>query len=184
MTTQTEVPSPARRGRPGVRGLRGWLLLVLAAVMVAAGAVGLWQAHRLHDDGASRNHALVDAGTTAQVQSQVSQALVKVLSYDYANPGPTQQAAAQLLAGAARSQYDTLFTTLQQKAPGQKLVLSAEVQSAAVKTLTGSTATLLVFLDQSSQRATDKQASVSAAQLQVDAAEIGGVWKVTGLTPL
>jgi Mce-associated membrane protein len=63
-------------------------------------------------------------------------------------------------------------------------VLSAEVQSVAVKTLSPSTATLLVFLDQSSQRATDKQASVSAAQLQVDAARIGGEWKVTSLKPL
>jgi Mce-associated membrane protein len=63
-------------------------------------------------------------------------------------------------------------------------VLSAEVQSAAVKTLTDSTATLLVFLDQSSQRASDKQASVSAAQLQVDAAKVGSTWRITGLKPL
>jgi Mce-associated membrane protein len=118
------------------------------------------------------------------VQTQVSKDLVNVLSYDYSNPAPTQQAAATVLAGAARKQYDTLFKTLQEKAPGQKLVLSAEVQSVAVKTLSPSTATLLVFLDQSSQRATDKQASVSAAQLQVDAARIGGEWKVTSLKPL
>jgi Mce-associated membrane protein len=176
-TTQTRVRSTGA-------SVRRWILLILAALMVAAGVVGLWQAHRLRSDGASRNHALVDATATAQVQSQVSQALVKVLSYDYSNPAPTQQAAAQLLAGAARSQYDTLFSTLQQKAPGQKLVLTAQVQSAAVKTLSGETATLLVFLDQSSQRSSDKQASVSAAQLQVDATEFDGVWKVTGLTPL
>jgi Mce-associated membrane protein len=63
-------------------------------------------------------------------------------------------------------------------------VLTAEVQSAAVKTLTDSTATLLVFLDQSSQRSTDKQASVSAAQLEVDAARVGTTWRITRLKPL
>ncbi|WP_157416929.1 hypothetical protein [Nocardioides sp. Iso805N] len=166
------------------RRLLQWVALVAAAVMLAVGIVGFWQAHSLRSDDASRNHALVDATATAEVQSQVSQAMVKVFSYDYADPTTTQDAAAKLLAGQARSQYDTLFKTLQAKAPGQQLVLSAQVQSAAVKTLTDSTATLLVFLDQSSQRKTDSEASVSAAQISVDATKIGGVWKVTGLKPL
>lgn len=161
-----------------------WLAVTAAVVLLALGAVGFVRDHQLRDTAATHNHALVDATSTAQVQSQVSQALVKVLSYDYANPAPTKQAAATLLAGNARQQYDTLFTTLEQKAPGQQLVLTAEVQSAAVKTLTDSTATLLVFLDQSSQRSTDKQASVSAAQLQVDAARIGTTWRITKLKPL
>jgi Mce-associated membrane protein len=161
-----------------------WLAVAAAVVLLAVGGFGFWRDHQLRDTDATHNHALVDATATSQVQSQVSQALVKVLSYDYADPTPTQQAAAKLLAGDARKQYDTLFTTLQQKAPGQQLVLTAEVQSAAVKTLTDSTATLLVFLDQSSQRASDKQASVSAAQLQVDAAKVGSTWRITGLKPL
>lgn len=175
---ETAAPAPSRRP------VWQWVALVVAALMVAVGIVGGWQAHDLRSDAASRNHALVDATATAEVQSQVSQALVKVFSYDYSDPTVTQQAAAQLLSGQARKQYDTLFKTLQEKAPGQQLVLSAQVQSAAVKTLTGTTATLLVFLDQSSQRKTDKQASVSAAQIDVDAAKVGGVWKVTGLKPL
>lgn len=178
--TSAEPVEASRARRP----LLQWVALVAAAVMLAAGIVGFWQAHTLRSDDASRNHALVDATATAEVQSQVSQALVKVFSYDYADPTTTQDAAAKLLAGQARSQYDTLFKTLQQKAPGQQLVLSAQVQSAAVKTLTDSTATLLVFLDQSSQRKTDSEASVSAAQISVDATKIGGVWKVTGLKPL
>jgi len=159
-------------------------VIVVAVLLIAAGGVGAWRGHQLRHTTSAQNLALADAGLTSQVQTQVSQTLTKVLSYDYSNPGPTQQAAAALLAGAARSQYDTLFTTLKKEAPGQRLVLSAQVQSAAVKTLTSSTATLLVFLDQSSQRAADKQPSVSAAQLKVDAARIGGTWKVTGLQPL
>lgn len=187
-TDETETPrtpSLSRRpGRLGVRGRLDWLLLAIVVVMVAAGAIGYVAARQVHHRPELRNQALINPVATAQVQSEVSHALVEVLSYDYANPAPTQQAAEQLLAGAARDQYDTLFKTLQQKAPGQKLVLTAQVQSAAVKTLTDDTATLLVFLDQASQRVTDKQASVSAAELQIDAARIDGQWKVTGLTPL
>lgn len=77
--------------------------------------------------------------------------------------------------------YDLLFKQLQEKAPGQKLVLSAEVQVAAVKSLDADSAELLVFLDQASQRSTDKESSISAAQIAVEAAKVDGQWKVTAL---
>lgn len=183
-TSGTETTFRERLATLGVRGWLDWLLITIAVVMVAVGITGYVAARQVHQRSELRNHALIDPVATAQVQSEVSQALTQVLSYDYANPAPTQKAAQQLLAGAARGEYDTLFTTLQHKAAGQKLVLTAQVQSAGVKTLTADTATLLVFLDQASQRVTDKQASVSAAELQVDAERVGGTWKVTGITPL
>ena len=58
------------------------------------------------------------------------------------------------------------------------------MQVAAVKTLDADSAELLVFLDQASQRSTDKESSISAAQLNVEAAKVDGTWKVTGLDPL
>lgn len=164
--------------------MRRLVVIVVAVLLVIAGGVGAWRGHQLRHTVSAQNLALTDPTLTTQVQTQVSQTLTKVLSYDFSDPTPTEQAAATLLAGAARSQYDTLFSTLKQKAPAQQLVLSADVQTAAVKTLTPSTATLLVFLDQSSQRAADKQPSVAAAQLEVDAARIDGTWKITGLQPL
>ena len=84
----------------------------------------------------------------------------------------------------AREEYDLLFASLEERAPGQKLLLTAQVQVAAVKELRGDTAKLLVFLDQASQRATDDESSVSAAQLAVDAERIDGTWRITGITPL
>lgn len=158
--------------------------LVLAALMLATGAVGFWRAHELRHTPSATNVAVVDATATAQVQGEVSRALVRVLSYDYSDPATTEQAADEVLTGQARSEYETLFAALQDKAPGQQLVLSAQVQVAAVKELTASRARLLVFLDQTSQRATDKEASVSAAQLAVTARKSGGAWKITGLQPL
>ena len=73
---------------------------------------------------------------------------------------------------------------LEDRAPGQQLTLTAQVQVAAVRKLEGKHATLLVFLDQASQRAKDKESSVSAAQLSIDAEKIDGQWRVTALRPL
>lgn len=160
------------------------LPLIAAAVMVAVGAVGFWQARDLRTTPSAENLAVVDATATAEVQAEVSQALVRVLSYDFSDPATTQQAADQVLSGKARKEYDTLFASLQERAPGQQLVLSAQVQVAAVKQLTATSASLLVFLDQTSQRATDEEASISAAQLAVAARKIDGSWRITGLDPL
>lgn len=166
------------------RSLLRQLPLALAAVMVAVGAVGFWQARDLRTTPAAENLALVDATATTEVQAEVSQALVRVLSYDFSDPATTEQAADEVLAGKAREEYDTLFASLQERAPGQELMLSAQVQVAAVKHLSDTTASLLVFLDQTSQRATDKEASISAAQLAVDARKVDGTWRITGLDPL
>lgn len=159
-------------------------VLVLAALLVAAAAVAFWQADVARGRDNVGNHAVVGVAATTEVQSAVSSALVRVFSYDYADPAPTQQAADDLLAGRAREQYDLLFAALQEKAPGQQLVLTAQVQVAAVKELTARSATLLVFLDQASQRATDQESAVSAAQLSVRATRTGDTWKVTGIEPL
>lgn len=160
------------------------LVLFAAVVMLAVGAVGWWMSVDLRSSSATDNHAIIDAKATAQVQSDVAKGLTEVLSYDYADPSRTTSALNSVLAGDARKEYDTLFASLQQRAPGQQLVLSAEVQGVAVEHLTDDTAKVLVFLDQSSQRAKDKEASVSAAQLSITAKKIKGAWLITGLKPL
>ncbi|WP_408899677.1 hypothetical protein ACJ5H2_04325 [Nocardioides sp. R1-1] len=158
--------------------------LVLAALLLAGAAVAFWQADRVRDTDHVGNHAVVDTDATTRVQSAVASALVRVFSYDYNDPAPTEQAADSLLAGQAREQYDLLFSALEEKAPGQQLVLTAQVQVAAVKELSERSATLLVFLDQASQRASDEESAVSAAQLSVTATKKGGDWRITGIEPL
>ena len=111
----------------------------------------------------------------------MSQALTRVLSYDFNDPKATEDAAEQFLTGAAREEYETLYTTLQEQAPGQELVLTAQVRVAGVKELRDDSAELLVFLDQTSRRAGDEEASVSAAQLAVSAERDGDAWTITDL---
>lgn len=158
--------------------------LVLAAVLIAVGAFGAFRAYELRTTPAAQNEAVVDASTTAEVQAFISQGLVQVLTYDFANPDATTAAAEQVLAGDARKEYDQLFDDLAARAPGQQLVLNARVQSVAVTELEGDTAEALVFLDQTSQRATDQEATISAAQLSITATREGDTWTITGLDTL
>lgn len=158
--------------------------LVLAAVLIAVGAFGAFRAYELRTTPAAQNEAVVDASTTAEVQAFISQGLVQVLTYDFANPDATTTAAEQVLAGEARKEYDQLFDDLAARAPGQQLVLNARVQSVAVTELEGDTAEALVFLDQTSQRATDQEATISAAQLSITATREGDTWTITGLDTL
>lgn len=158
--------------------------LVLAVVLVAIGAFGAFRAYEMRTTPAAQNEAIVDASTTAEVQAFISQGLVQVLTYDFANPEATTAAAEQVLAGDAREEYDRLFDDLAARAPGQQLVLDARVQSVAVTELDGDTAEALVFLDQTSQRATDQEATISAAQLNITATRDGDTWTITDLTTL
>ena len=164
--------------------VRKHAITVVVAVMLIVGLLGWWMSIDARSASAAQNHAVVDATATAKVKNDVSVALAKVLSYDYNDPARTQKAAEELLSGKARTEYDTLYASLEERAPGQKLFLTAQVEAAGVKELTDNSAKLLVFLDQSSQRATDEEATVAAAQIAVTAKKINGTWKITELKTL
>lgn len=161
-----------------------WLVAGLAVALLVVAAVLAWQTHTLREDPALENRAQLDKAIQEDVITVVSRGLTQVLSYDYTQPEATRAYADQVLAGQAREEYDTLFASLQDRAPGQKLTLTAQVQVAGVEELSGSKATLLVFVDQKSQRKQDKEASVSAAQLDITAERKGTTWVITGLKPL
>jgi Mce-associated membrane protein len=130
------------------------------------------------------NVAVVDAAATSQVVGQVDTALTRVLSYRYSAPAATRAAAQQVLVGDAAHQYDVLFAALQKRAGGEKLTLTAKVVSAGVTSLVGDQAELLVFLDQTSTRASDGTTSASAAQLRIAAVRNRGAWRISELVPL
>ena len=159
-------------------------LVLLAAAMTAVGVVGLLRAHDLRSVTAADNRALVDPGATDEVKKQVSSALTRILTFDHADPDQTQKAAEEVLDGKARSEYDELFAALLDQAASQQLTLTTKIEDVGVKELDADSAELLVFLDQSSTRATDGQSNVAAAQLAVTAVREGGRWRITGLDPL
>ncbi|KQY56667.1 hypothetical protein [Nocardioides sp. Root140] len=185
--TETSVDTSAGASMPGEwqRLLRRNALYVVAVVFLLVGAFG-WLASLDSEEEApsADNHALTDKAATSEVSTEVSRALTGVLSYDYADPSVSQKIVDNVLTGDARKEYDVLLKNLQEKAPGQKLVLTAQVQAAAVKELNDDRATLLVFLDQTSKRVDDKEASISAAQLSIEARKVDGAWTITQLRPL
>lgn len=166
-----------------VATLRGLVAGVAVALLVVA-AVFAWQTRDLENDPALENRAQLDKPAQEGVIAVVSRGLTQVLSYDYQQPDATRAFADQVLSGQAREEYDTLFASLQERAPGQKLTLTAQVQIAGVEELTEDKATLLVFVDQRSTRKQDDEASSSAAQLAITAERSGDTWVITELKPL
>jgi Mce-associated membrane protein len=154
------------------------------AVGLAAGGAVLLATSPSSASAAGHNSAVVDAKATAQVIGQVDTGLERVLSYRYANPSATKAAADQVLTGDAAHQYQVLFKALKQKAGTEQLTLRAKVVQAGVETLVGDRAQLLVFLDQSSTRASDGATAASPAQLRIAAVRSGGVWRISELVPL
>lgn len=162
---------------------RGWrLYAVLAAVtaLLAAGAVLLFQERQLRDTPAAANHALTDAGTTARVTGDVSNALTEIFSYTPSDTARTRAAAGELLAGRAARQYTGLFAQVEKEAARQKVRLTTHVVRAGVTRLAGDTAQLLVFLDQVSERP-GKEPATAPAQLAVTAELHDGRWRITDI---
>jgi Mce-associated membrane protein len=167
-------PAAGARGRWRAGGVAALVLLLLA------GAGMLVQAARLNGDDALANRALTDASGTAAVAGDVSNALSKVFSYAPEDPGVTARDADELLAGRAREQYRQLFDRIRQRVVSQELTLTTHVVRAGVIRLEGDDASLLVLLDQVTERKGEDPTS-AGAQLSVTAERQDGRWRITDL---
>ncbi|MEU0303966.1 hypothetical protein ABZ252_31640 [Streptomyces sp. NPDC006175] len=154
---------------------------LLAVALLGVGATLFVQGQRLRDTPATSNHALTDSAATARVAGDVSSALGKVFSYSPQATGATKESAKQLLGGRALQQYAALFGQVEKQAADQKLTLTSQAVRAGVTRLTGSSAHLLVFLDQIYERE-GKPATTAAAQLSVTAELRDGHWRIVDIT--
>ncbi|MFJ4840921.1 hypothetical protein [Streptomyces sp. NPDC088746] len=169
-----DVPSARRRWtRPAAA--------LLAVALLGVGATLFVQGQRLRDTPATSNHALTDSAATTRVAGDVSSALGKVFSYSPQATGATKESAEQLLGGRALQQYAALFGQVEKQAADQKLTLTSQAVRAGVTRLTGSSAHLLVFLDQIYER-DGKPATTAAAQLSVTAELRDGHWRIVDIT--
>ncbi|CAG6395455.1 hypothetical protein NMG29_29400 [Streptomyces cocklensis] len=158
---------------------RAVAVVVIAGLLLAGGGLG-YAAHRLQDPGAAHNHALTDTEATSRLTGDVSDALSRIFAYTPDDTRSTARAARDLLEGTAAQQYQKLFTQIRQQVADQRLTLSTRVVRAGVVSLTGDRARLLVFLDQTAQRA-GAAATSAAAQLSVTAHLVGGHWRISDL---
>jgi Mce-associated membrane protein len=173
---QEIAPGPSRRP----------LLLpaCLGALAVVLGALAVWfglEASNATSGVDTSNTALTDPVATRQVTQQITSAVNKIFSYNYADTAATSQAAATLLTGKARQQYDTLFKLVRQDAPKEKLVLTTTVTNSGVEFLDGSQARLLIFADQRDTAGTAHKTTVAGAMFAVNAVNQGGRWKISSI---
>ncbi|WP_202233343.1 nuclear transport factor 2 family protein [Actinacidiphila reveromycinica] len=154
-------------------------IAAVAVLLLGSGGL-LYAAQDLKDPAATRNRALTDSATTDQVIGDVSSALSEIFAYTPDGTDATEQAARSVLAGGAATQYQALFAQIKQNVAAQQLTLTTRVVRAGVVTLTGDRARLLVFLDQTAQRA-GSTATSAAAQLSVTAEQMNGRWRITAL---
>ncbi|WP_326796377.1 nuclear transport factor 2 family protein [Streptomyces sp. NBC_01808] len=182
-SAEAESGESGGEGRTGsAAARRRWRAAGVAALvaLLLAGTGLLVQAARLNGDDALANRALTDSSGTAAVAGDVSNALSKVFSYAPEDPGVTARDADELLAGRAREQYRQLFGRIRQRVVAQELTLTTHVVRAGVIRLDGDDATLLVLLDQITERKGKDPTSVGA-QLSVTAERQDGQWRITDL---
>lgn len=156
------------------------LVIALAIALLALAlrpAAGL-----LKDDGDPRDEAVLDDVATTEVIGDVSTSLGKVFTYGPGDVAATEQAANRELSGAALTQYRRLFGQVKAQAPAHQVALTTRVVRAGVVSLSGDTARLLVFLDQTATRAGKPAGTPAAAQLMVTAQRERGHWSITDLT--
>ncbi|MCK2241992.1 MULTISPECIES: hypothetical protein [unclassified Crossiella] len=178
------VPEPGEPTSEAPVQRRFPLVPVLSVVLVVAIGFVIWAAVATQSLRPGGNVALVDNATTDVVLRQVTDAVRDTFSYDHADTGRTEQAAARVLDGRAIEQYRELFAEVRKVAPAQKLVLTTTIRAAGVREIQGDTATLLIFVDQQMLRTGDNVQNSGAAQLEITARRDGPNWRIVELKVL
>ncbi|MCE3556316.1 hypothetical protein LWC33_33350, partial [Pseudonocardia sp. RS11V-5] len=169
------VPAPPRTKR-GTVVLAGATVVALALAVLAG--VSWWS---MNHTPAARNTALVDVAATTQVSQQLGDAVKTVYSYDYTRLDQNEAAARQVITPEFGQQFDQLFGEVRKLAPQQQAVVTATISQAAVESITGDRAVLVVFLDQQATRAANDQAGqqvAAAGRLTVTGQLVDGTWKI------
>ncbi|MER6993128.1 hypothetical protein [Saccharopolyspora hirsuta] len=159
----------------GIVLLRLRISQFLAMLAIVLSGLGCWFAVQPRGTG---NEALVDAARTAAVRDQVGAALEAAFSYRHDDPEPTRRAVAEAFGGPAVAEYERLFAPVREQ---EQLALRSRVAASGVRSLEGSRAHVVVFLDQLATRGDTGESSSGGAQLSVTAEEIGGRWRITGV---
>ena len=168
------------------RIIRVATLVALVAAVVIAVVFGAWfrnEASQLEGSAAASNDALVDAGATAEVSAQVSEAVQRIYSYDFQRLDDNERAATAIVTGPFVEAFRQRFARIRELAPGQQAVVVATVPALAVKTLDGDRAVVLVFLDQQARQIGKDKPLLATGRLSITAQRVDGRWKIADALP-
>ncbi|MFC5910731.1 hypothetical protein [Streptacidiphilus monticola] len=149
-----------------------------AGLVLSAGRWRIGSLTAVPDDAAPQRNTDPAA---AQVAAVIGPAVARILSYTPDDLDGTDQAARRLLGGGAAAQYQALFGRIRQQVAAQQLSLRTTVVRIGVGELTADRAELLVFVDQTAQRA-GRAATTVGGQLAVVAQRRDGRWSITQLS--
>ncbi|MET7997759.1 hypothetical protein ABZU76_43435 [Amycolatopsis sp. NPDC005232] len=143
-----------------------------------------FEAHQSTTSGPAADTAFSDSAATSAVAGQLSAAFEAVFSLDYQDVAKTDRAADQYLTGNAVTQYRQLLSAVQQQAVPNHLTLTSRVRTIGIKDITGTTAHVLVFADQTTSRAGTPDTSSGGAQVRLTATEDNGHWRISDIAVL
>ncbi|GAA3433427.1 hypothetical protein [Kutzneria kofuensis] len=159
------------------------VMVLVAAVLTAAGFWFRGEAGRVLDGGSAANKALADTGATTDVITQVTRDMETVSSYKYTDLAGAQKAGQAVSTGKFLGDYNKLFEQVKSQAPAQKAVVTGQVAKIGVRQLQGDDAILLAFLTQTTTRADTNQSNSVGLVYTVTAHRSGGKWLISDLTP-
>jgi Mce-associated membrane protein len=160
----------SRRPRPLTVALTVCLVVVLLVAAVCATSV-----RRDRTDVAAGNAALTAARTSA----------VTILSYDYRHLDADFAAATALTTGSLRTDYQaTTSKAVAQLAAQTHAVVSAKVVAGGVVRSTSTTATVLLFVDQTTTSNRLSTAQTDQNRVELTLRRSGTHWLVSGLKAL
>ena len=159
------------------------VMILVAAVLTAAGFLFRGQAGLVLDGGSAANTALTDTGATTDVITQVTRDMETVSSYKYTDLAGAQKAGQAVSTGGFLDDYNKLFEQVKAQAPAQKAVVTGQVAKIGVRQLQGDNAELLVFVTQTTTRADNNASNSVGLVYTVDATRSGGKWLISKLTP-
>ncbi|MFC0544581.1 hypothetical protein [Kutzneria chonburiensis] len=159
------------------------VMVLVAAVLTAAGFWLRGEAGLVLDGGAAANKALADTGATTDVITQVTRDMEAVSSYKYTDLAGAQKAGQAVSTGKFLDDYNKLFEQVKSQAPAQKAVVTGQVAKIGVRVLQGDDAILLAFLTQTTTRADTNKSSSVGLVYTVTAHRSGGKWLISDLTP-
>jgi Mce-associated membrane protein len=178
---EADSPEPVKRPRRGLsRIVRrvGPVLLVL--LLLISGGVATWLYFKQY-----RPDQQTDADAKRTVVAAASDGTVALLSYSSDSLDKDFAAAKSHLAGDFLSYYDQF--SQQSVAPVAKqksMKTTAKVAGAAVTELHPDSATVLVFVDQTTTTKDSPQPSVAVSSVLVHMNRVNGTWLITKFNPV
>lgn len=169
---------PAEKREPDRSGRKRIVALALSAVLIAlvvATGVARWQQVQADNDSDAR----------AQVVRVASDGAAALLSYKPDTVDADLAAAKERLTGDFLDYYNKFTTEVVVPAAKEKKVATtAKVPGAAVSSVDGSTAVVLLFVNQSTTTGESKEATESASSVRVQLTEVDGRWLIEKFDPV